>query len=70
MLFDYMYSTHRWDYVKLSFRFWTTPRHVYQLAHGLDAKTQKDSDILHELHDLGIIHRHRSHRHSEDSQKS
>lgn len=69
-MFDYMYSSHRKEYIQLSFKFWTTPYHVYQLAHGKDVKSEKDHKILHELHEMGIIHRHRNHHHSESSSSS
>ena len=65
-----MSSTHRKDYILLSLKFLTTPTHVYELAHGKSAQNLRDEKILHELCELGIIHRHRKHHHHhEDSEE-
>lgn len=65
-MFEYMFARHRADYVKIAFRHWTTPRHVWALAHGKHAKGHKDTEILHDLLDMGIIHRH---NHTHDSEE-
>ncbi len=62
MVFDYMYSSHRKEYIALSFRYLVSPKHVYQLAHGKDAKSSKDQKILHELCEMGIIHHRKPRR--------
>ena len=66
MFNEIMSSSHRKDYILLSFKFFTTPKHVYDLSHGKDAQNARDQKILNELCELGIIHRHRKHRHHID----
>ncbi len=56
-------AKHRLAYLKLAFKHWTTPGHVYELAHGKQPHGQKDSDICHDLLDMKIVHRH---HHSHD----
>lgn len=57
-MLEYLFARHRDIYLKIAFHYWTTPHHVWSLAHGRLAKTSKDTKILHELLDYGIIHRH------------
>lgn len=65
-MFEYLYARHRSEYMRIALQYWTTPHHVWKLAHGHDAKTKKDQEILHELHALGIVHRHRRSHRAED----
>lgn len=65
-MFDYLYARHSKEYFKLGMKYWTTPKHVWKLAHGKHAKNGKDRAIQHELLDLGIIHRHSHSRNAED----
>ena len=53
-----LFATHRAAYFKLALRYWTTPSHVYNLAHGERAHGSKDSKICHELLEMRIVHRH------------
>jgi len=57
-MFEYLYARHRSDYIRIAFHNWTTPYHVWKLAHGKHPKNKKDRRIVHELLDLGIVHRH------------
>lgn len=58
-MFKFLTARHRATYIALAFKFFTTPWHVYALAHGKSAHgSKKDKKIQHELLDLGIIHRH------------
>lgn len=66
-MFEYMFARNRKAYVQIAFSHWTTPKHVWELAHGHRAKSEKDKEIIHELLDLGIIHR-RGH-HDEDEEE-
>ena len=57
-IFKVLKSRHRGVYFRLARKFGTTPVHVYNLAHGGSVNGQKDTDIIHELLDLKIVHRH------------
>lgn len=65
-MFEYLFARHRSEYIRIAFRHWTTPKHVWSLAHGKMAKSRKDTKILHELLDLGIVHRHHHSKRAED----
>lgn len=57
-----LFARHRAVYFKLAFKYFTTPGHVYSLAHGAQAHGSKDSKICHELLEKKIVHRrHYSH---------
>lgn len=58
-MFEVIHAKHRKDYFRLAFKHWTSPQHVWALAHGEHSDSPKDKEILHDLVDLGIIHRHK-----------
>lgn len=57
-MFEYIYAKHRSTYVHLALKYWMTPNHVWKLAHGKLPKNHKEKQVLHDLLDLGIVHRH------------
>ncbi|MBR0037085.1 MAG: hypothetical protein IJP70_05535 [Bacteroidales bacterium] len=65
-MLKFLFSRHRSAYIRLAFKFNTTPEHVYKIAHGQSVHGQKDSDIMHELLDLRIVHRHRHSQNPDD----
>ncbi|MBP5765057.1 MAG: hypothetical protein J6W47_08070 [Bacteroidales bacterium] len=65
-MFNFLFSHHRSTYIRLAFKFGTTPEHIYKLAHGSEVHGQRDSDIMHELMDLRIVHRHRHSQNPDD----
>lgn len=65
-MFEYFFARHRNDYIRLAIHFRTTPTHVWKLAHGQIAKTRKETEILHELLEMGIVHRHQHSRNADD----
>ncbi|MBQ0057353.1 MAG: hypothetical protein KBT20_06820 [Bacteroidales bacterium] len=56
-----LFARHRNVYFKLAFKYWVWPTRVYALAHGASAHSSKDSEIMHDLLDRHIVHRHDSH---------
>ncbi|WP_071145181.1 hypothetical protein [Bacteroides ihuae] len=52
---DFLYSTNRNIYIKLSLRYKVWPWRVYALAHGSRSKGRKDGKVLKALQKLGII---------------
>lgn len=58
-MFRFLSAKHRWMYIKMAFKYRTSPNHIWKLAHGKSPKGQRDKRILHELLDIGIIYRHR-----------
>lgn len=58
-MFKVLFARHRMAYFKLALKYWTTPGHVYDLAHGKSGHNSKDSKICHDLLDMRIVHRHR-----------
>lgn len=65
-MFKFFFSRHRSLYCRLAWKFATTPEHVYKIAHGKAVHGQKDSDIMHELMDLHIVHRHHHSQNPDD----
>lgn len=65
-MFEYLFARHRDIYIKIAYHYFTSPKHVWSLAHGKPAKTDKDSKILHELLDYGIIHRYHHSKNPDD----
>ena len=57
-MFEYLFARHRNTYIQLAFKYWTSPKRVWKLAHGKMSKNRKDTAILHELLEMGIVHRH------------
>ncbi len=56
-------SSHKFRYVLLALRYFSTPNHVYHLAHAdVRCRSKKDKKILHRLHQLGIVHHSSSYR--------
>lgn len=55
-------SRHKWTYIKIAIKHFTTPKRVFELAHGKEEMHSKDLHIMHDLKVAGIIHkrRHRS----------
>lgn len=60
---SFLSSRHTWDYIVIAIKHFTTPQRVYDLAHGIKKAHEKDSKIMHDLIEAGIIH----HRHSSHS---
>ena len=57
-MLKFLFARHRATYIRLAFKYWTLPEHVYQLAHGKSHHGGKDSQICHELLELKIVHHH------------
>lgn len=57
IMFNFWFSQHRATYIKLAFRYFTTPGHVYKIAHSRAILHGRDRKIAHRLCKLGIIHR-------------
>jgi len=49
MNFNFWNSTHRWTYIRIAICHFTTPSHVYDVAHHLFAN-YKDMGIVRDLH--------------------
>lgn len=67
----YWNSNHRWTYIWIAIKHFTTPTRVYELAHGNIEVHQNDRKIMHSLKVRGIIsrmsgseHGHHHHHHS------
>lgn len=65
-IFNVLFARHRNTYLKLAIKHASWPTHIYELAHGATAHGQKDSDILHDLLDYNIIHRHHHSQNPDD----
>ena len=65
-MFEYLFARHRNDYIRLALHHKTSPDRIWRLAHGHSAENSKDTQILHDLLDLGIIYRHKRSRKAED----
>lgn len=63
-MFESIRARHRWTYIWLALKHFTTPGHVYNIAHGKSTETKKDQEIRHELHEKKIIHHHHHHHFS------
>lgn len=63
-----LFARHRSVYFKLALKYWVWPSTVYKLAHGGNAKTSKDGEILHDLLDRKIVHRHHFSQNPDDYQ--
>ena len=57
---SYKTSSHKWTYIWIAVKHFTTPTRVYQLAHGKQYH-KKDLKIMHDLRAYGIMHH--SHKH-------
>jgi hypothetical protein len=58
-MLQFLSSHHCATYVKLAFKYFRTPDHVYAIAHGKEAHSNTDRRIAHELLRAGIVHRYR-----------
>ena len=54
---SYWNSKHRWTYIWIALKHWTSPTKVYNLAHGELEMHGVDRPIMHDLKEKGIIHR-------------
>lgn len=54
-LWGFWFSENKNSYIRIAFKFHSTPWKVYNLAHGSRAKSHKESQILEELKKEGII---------------
>lgn len=62
-MIKFLLSQHTRAYIAIGVKYHVWPERVYNLAHGkISADGQKNHEILHELCDLGIVHRHREKR--------
>lgn len=52
---SFLFSSRRMVYIKVASQFKTAPWRVYELAHGSKACSNKESKILQELKEQGII---------------
>lgn len=66
MFLNFLNSRHRSEYCKLAFKHFTTPWHVYSIAHGNKIERGKDKKIAHDLLKLKIVHRHRHSQNPDD----
>jgi hypothetical protein len=55
-MIQFLFSRHRSAYIKLAFKHFRTPEHVYNIAHGQEAHG-RDRKIAHDLLRMGIVHR-------------
>ena len=55
-------SKHKWTYIWIAIKHFTTPTKVYELAHGIRDMHSKDRPIMHDLSSAGIIHKSRHRR--------
>jgi hypothetical protein len=53
-------SKHRWTYIRIALKHFTTPQKVYDLAHGEREMHSADKSIMHELAEAKIVHRRKS----------
>lgn len=56
-MFKFLFSRHRSTYIRLGWKHLVWPGRVYKLAHKGSGHTDLDKAILHDLLDLGLIHR-------------
>ena len=59
-MFKFLRAKHRSNYFQLAWKYKLWPERVYNLAHGSRAKTEKEKKVIHDLLNLGIIHRHQN----------
>ena len=55
-------SQHKWTYIKIAIKHFTTPTRVYELAHGKRETHRADMGIMHDLAEAKIVHRRKSKR--------
>ncbi|MCR5313753.1 MAG: hypothetical protein K6E54_08980 [Bacteroidaceae bacterium] len=53
---NYKNSPHKWTYIWIALKHFTTPTRVYKLAHGILEMHKKDRSIMHDLKEYDIIH--------------
>lgn len=59
----YWGSRHKWTYIRIAIKHFTTPTRVYELAHGIREMHSADKAIMHDLAEAKIIHRRKSRGH-------
>lgn len=57
----YLDSKHKWTYIKIALKHFTTPTRVYELAHGIRKMHSCDRKIMHDLAEAKIIRRKEKH---------
>ena len=61
-----LFARHRAAYFKVSWRHFVWPARVYALAHGAQAHGHKESEVLHDLLKMKIVHRHHHSQNPDD----
>jgi len=56
---SYKQSRHKWTYIWIALKHFTTPQRVYDLAHGTIDNHKKDRPVMHDLKEYDIIHHHK-----------
>lgn len=56
----YWNSTHKWTYIRIALKHFTTPTRVYELAHGIREMHSADRGIMHDLAEAKIVRRKHS----------
>lgn len=62
---NFWHSHHKWAYIAIAMKLFTTPGKVYRMAHGrCEVDSHKEHRIMAELQKRHIVHKS-SHSHSE-----
>jgi hypothetical protein len=58
-MFKFLSSSHSGTYFRIALKHFTTPDHVYAIAHGAEVRGN-DRKIAHDLLRAGVVHRFRN----------